>query len=69
MKRLETMSLMSVNVDILFCYRYVDDICIAVSPSKINILLQQFNSFHPRLQFTTQIEGKKINFLDIWRHW
>ncbi|KYN43248.1 hypothetical protein ALC56_02311 [Trachymyrmex septentrionalis] len=56
---------MSINVDILFYYRYVDDICTAVSSSKIDILLQQFNSFYPQLQFTTEIGGEKINFLDI----
>ena len=39
--------------------------CIVVFPSKIDILLQQFNLFHPRLQFTTEIGGDKINFLDI----
>ena len=49
---------------ILFYHRYVDDICIAVSPSKINILLQRFNSFHPRLQFTIEIGGEKLDFLD-----
>jgi len=45
MRRLETVSLMSLNLDILFYYRYVDDI--AVPPSKIDVLLEQFNSFHP----------------------
>ena len=65
MRRLETVFLMSLNLDILFYYRYVDDICTAVSSSKIDILLQQFNSFYPQLQFTTEIGGEKINFLDI----
>ena len=59
------MSLMSLNLDILFYYRYVDDICTAVSPSKIEVLLKQFNSLHPRLQFTTEIGGEKINLLNI----
>ena len=66
MRRLETVFLMSLNLDILFYYRYVDDICTAVSPSKIDILLQQFNSFYPQLQFTTEIGGEKINFLDLF---
>ncbi|KYN38516.1 hypothetical protein ALC56_07093 [Trachymyrmex septentrionalis] len=71
MRRLKTVSLMSLNLDIVFYYRYVDDICTAVSSSKIDNLLKQFNSFHPRLQFTTEIGGDKIkggnaiNFLDI----
>jgi len=59
MRRLKTVSLISLNLDTLFYYRYVDDICTAVSPSKIEILLQQFNSFHPRLQFTTEIRETK----------
>ena len=58
------MSLMSLNVDILFYYRYVDDICTAVSPSKIDIWLQRFNSFHLRLQFTIKIEEEKLDFLN-----
>jgi len=36
-----------------------------VSPSKIDILLEQFNSFHPRLQFTVERGGDTMNFLDI----
>ena len=48
MRRLETVSLMSVNMDTLFYYRYVDDICTALPPSQIDVLLERFNSFHPR---------------------
>ena len=65
MRGLETVSLMSLNLDILFYYRYVDDICTPVSPSKTDVLLEQFNSFHPRLQFTVERGGDIINFLDI----
>ncbi|XP_018347291.1 PREDICTED: uncharacterized protein LOC108751554 [Trachymyrmex septentrionalis] len=65
MRRLETVSLMSSNVDTLFYYRYVDDICTAVHPSQIDRLLKHFNSFHPRLQFTVERGGNAINFLDI----
>jgi len=57
-------SLMSLNVNISFNHRYVDDICTAVSPSKIDNLLQQFDSFHPCLQFTLEIGGEKLDFLD-----
>ena len=56
---------MSVNLDILFYYRYVDDICTALPPSQINVLLERFNAFHPRLQFTVERGGKTINFLDV----
>ena len=65
MRRLETVSLMSVNMDILFYYRYVDDICTALPPSQIDVLLERFNSFHARLQFTVERGGKTINFLDV----
>ncbi|XP_018353058.1 PREDICTED: uncharacterized protein LOC108754896, partial [Trachymyrmex septentrionalis] len=65
LRRLETVSLMSVNLDILFYYRYVDDICTALPPSQIDVLLERFNAFHPRLQFTVERGGKTINFLDV----
>ena len=65
MRRLETVSLMSLDLDMIFYYRYVDDICIAIAPSKIDDLLEQFNLFHPRLQFTSEIGGDEINFLDV----
>ena len=58
-------SLMLLNLDILFYYRYVDDICTTVPPSKIEVLLKQFNLFHSRLQFTTEIGREKINLLNI----
>ena len=53
------------NLDILFYYGYIDNICTAVSPSKIDVLLEQFNSFHPRLQFIVERAGDIINFLDV----
>ncbi|XP_018337091.1 PREDICTED: uncharacterized protein LOC108745430 [Trachymyrmex septentrionalis] len=64
-RRLETVSLMSLNLDILFYYRYVDDICTALPSSQIDGLLERFNSFHPRLQFTVKRGGNTINFLDV----
>ncbi|XP_018361384.1 PREDICTED: uncharacterized protein LOC108760084 [Trachymyrmex cornetzi] len=65
MRRLERLSLMSFNRSCPFYYRYVDDICTAVTPSDIEALLQAFNSFHPRLQFTIEIGGDKLEFLDV----
>jgi len=46
-------------------YRYVDDICTAVALSKIDDLLEQFNLFHPHLQFTSEIGDDEINYLDV----
>ncbi|KYN09170.1 hypothetical protein ALC57_18725 [Trachymyrmex cornetzi] len=65
MRRLERLSLMSFNRSFPFYYRYVDDICMVVTPSDIDALLQAFNSFHPRLQFTIEIGGDKLEFLDV----
>ena len=36
MRRLETVTLMSLDLDMVFYYRYVDDICTAVTLSKID---------------------------------
>ena len=59
------MSLMSLDLDAAFYFRYLDDICTAVVPSKIDSVLEKYNSFHQRLQFTSEVEGDKINFLDV----
>jgi len=37
----------------------------AVSSNSIDDILNIFNSFHPRLQLTLEIEEKKLNFFDI----
>lgn len=49
-----------------FYFRYVDDTLLCVPLSKLQMVIDTFNSFHPKLQFTHEIEqDKKINFLDI----
>ena len=49
----------------LFYYRYVDDILCAVPEESIEMLINTFNSYHNRLQFTIEkSEQNKINFLD-----
>ncbi|KAG5342013.1 SETMR methyltransferase, partial [Acromyrmex heyeri] len=53
------------NHNVLFYYRYVDDLCTAVSVSKMDSFLSTFNSFHPRLQFTVEVEDNSLNFLDV----
>ena len=58
MRRLETVSLMSLDLEVVFYFRYVDDICTAVVPSKIDLVLEKFNSFYPRLQFTSEGGGE-----------
>jgi len=51
----------------IFYYRYVDDIALSVPLSQLNRLLDEFNSFHSRLNFTMEVggRGKRLNFLDL----
>jgi len=35
-------------------YRFVDDIVMAVPEKKTKFILEAFNKFHPRLQFTLE---------------
>ena len=50
----------------LFYYRYVDDIITCIPIDKLDEILQIFNSYDNRLQFTHEIEiENKISFLDI----
>ncbi|XP_046468040.1 uncharacterized protein [Neodiprion pinetum] len=49
-----------------FFFRYVDDIITAVPSDKVAEMLSVFNSFHPRLQFTSELESNhRISFLDV----
>ncbi len=46
--------------------RFVDDIKTAIPDDGEEIILEMFNSYHKRLQFTMEIEeDKKLNFLDM----
>ena len=49
-----------------FYFRYVDDIALAAPISALKIILDSFNSVHPRIQFTLE-EGvdNRLNFLDV----
>jgi len=49
---------------LLFYFRYVDDILTAVPKTAIDSIVDKFNAHHPRLQFTLEIEGDRINFLE-----
>ena len=47
-------------------YHYVDDIITSIPKSGFNEMLDTFNSYNSRLQFTHEIETKNsISFLDI----
>ncbi|XP_045462556.1 uncharacterized protein LOC123672495 [Harmonia axyridis] len=46
--------------------RYVDDIFTSVPVNTEQLVLDTFNSFHPKLQFTLELESKSaLNFLDM----
>jgi hypothetical protein len=65
MQDLESKALNKIGVALPFYFRYVDDIVMAVPNNLTDFILLTFNSFHPRLQFTIEIGGDIINFLDI----
>jgi len=65
MQDLEANALDTLGYEIPFYYRCVDDIALAVPRHKINEVLVIFNLFHSRMQFTIEIGGKKLNFLDV----
>jgi len=59
------LNLKSFGTDLLFFFRYVDDIAIAVPHNLIDKFVETFNASHPRLQFTLEIGGDRLNFLDV----
>ena len=66
MVELENSIVSKLNSHLQFWKRYVDDTLTIVKEGSINHLLQQLNSFHPKIQFTFEIESSgRIPFLDI----
>uniref|UniRef100_A0ABD2W8E4 Reverse transcriptase domain-containing protein n=1 Tax=Trichogramma kaykai TaxID=54128 RepID=A0ABD2W8E4_9HYME len=50
----------------LFYFRYVDDTILCVKKSDIGTVVEVFNNYDERLQFTHEVEqDKKLNFLDL----
>jgi len=45
---------------------YVGYVALAIDNVHIDEILIKFNSYHPRLQFTMEIDGVSLNFLDIY---
>ncbi|XP_018364720.1 PREDICTED: uncharacterized protein LOC108762281 [Trachymyrmex cornetzi] len=64
MQDLESRVLSTIEFPVLFYYRYVDDIVLCLPTTEVEGILERFNSFHPRLQFTIEVGGNAINFLD-----
>jgi len=52
--------------ELLLYRRYVDDILLVASFDHFNIIVETFNSFHDRLQFTLEMSvNNRLNFLDV----
>jgi len=47
-----------------FYFKYVDNILTTVPKTAIDSIVDKFNTHHPCLQFTLEIGGDRINFLD-----
>ena len=65
MQDLEMNSLERFGTELLFFFKYVDNIVTAVLHNFIDKFVEVFNASHPRLQFTLEIGGDRLNFLDI----
>jgi len=65
MEDIESQALKVLSCRLPIYYRYVDDIMLAIPHNKTTELLDTFNSFHPRLKFTIEIGGNKLDFLDV----
>lgn len=65
MQDLEQSSINSLSFQPPLYVRYVDDIALMAPSDQFHSVLQCFNSYHSRLQFTMEIGGNTLNFLDI----
>jgi len=63
---LETKAIERLPLELPLYYRYVDDVLLAAPVDKLEEIVEIFNSFHNRIQFTLEIGiNNKINFLDV----
>lgn len=66
MEHVEKQIIAKLDTDILFYKRYVDDCLLAIPRDSEQQVLDTFNSFHHKLQFTLEVEkNRQINFLDL----
>ena len=61
---LEIIALERLPIIVPIYYRYIDDVLMSIPRSLVKTVLEVFNSFHHRLQFTVEIGPNRINFLD-----
>nr|CAI5830742.1 unnamed protein product [Callosobruchus analis] len=65
MSKLQSHCLSLTSFHVPFFKRYVDDIVTAIPNDKVDDILNIFNSFHSKLQFTIEVEqNNAISFLD-----
>ena len=49
-----------------FYFRYADDTLLCVPLDKLQIVIDTFNEYHPKIQFTHEMErNNRISFLDL----
>ncbi|XP_055714335.1 uncharacterized protein LOC129808578 [Phlebotomus papatasi] len=66
MQRAIEKTLENSTMRIMFTKKYVDDLLLAVHRDDVGEVLQQFNSFHPKIQYTMEIEQNgSIPYLDM----
>ena len=66
MDDLETKCVVSLPFELPFFFRYVDDIITAVPANEIHTIMNTFNSYNHKIQFTTEKESDgKFCFLDV----
>ena len=66
MEDLEEFVFEKLDFKLPFYFRYVDDTILCVPLHKLQTLIDSFNSFHPRMQFTYEKEiNNRISFLDL----
>jgi len=62
LQKLESQIINNLVIKPNFYYRYVDDIALSAPLSCLKDLHDSFNSFHPRIKFTMELGGEKLNF-------
>jgi len=65
LRDIESRAINILNIPLPIYFRYVDDILLAAPSDSVNDIVNTFNSFHPRLQFTLEVGGGNLNFLDV----
>jgi len=63
---LETSCIQKLDFTLHTYFRYVDDIFMIIPATKLLMVLDIFNNYHPRLKFTYEVEANdSLNFLDV----